>query len=168
MQHKRKFTMRQVILIILFCMIVVCSGLSFSYAYYSSTASNKTGFRKQNLTVECLNITATTWSSSLPGYFTSMSDYAALHYSGEGCVDCGTTNQPFGMVTFTFQNSCAADVYADVLFVPNSSNTMSLNDIKYAICNGYSAQAGQCGGNSNYSNAYVLGNSCNTTSSAPC
>ena len=137
----RKITSRHIILLILFVMIVICSILSFSYAYYSSSINNDPNFISQTTGVECLDI-STVFSSSLPSYFSPISNNSSLFWN-PAYTDTGYTGDVFGQIGFNITNNCSYSVNVDVLFVETAENEFPMSVMAYYICTAGN-ETGQC------------------------
>ena len=141
---RKKITLRSIALLVIFVMLVICSLLSFSYAYYASTANNNNAFSVHNTVVECLSITTSTSTykiaTSLPSYFYPVSDSSAM--TGDGIVlpyvGYDYSGQSFGQAAFNIKNNCGAAVNFDIIFIPDALNEMNFSYIRYSICNDHS------------------------------
>ena len=167
----KKITIRNIALLVIFVMLIICSILTFSYAYYSSSGYGSDAFGAHNVSVDCLSITTSADSyymiTSLPSYFHPVSDNYAkttwgdLASNGWGNMgDIDYTGKAFGQESIIIKNNCNATVYFDVLFVPTMWNSISLNYIKFAYCLG--DWRGICGepNSSTYGLTFTLGNQC--------
>ena len=127
---------RNAILLVLFVMIVICSLIAVSYAYYTTPSTSNTLLVSQTVSVDCLNITATSQNivHTPPQSFYAIADSQVLNMTGTAGSGVANTGGPFGIVGFTIQNNCAAATSVDVIFVPDSSNTMPPEYIKSAYC----------------------------------
>lgn len=176
-----KNTFRNIALLVIFVMLVICSILSFSYAYYSSTATSNPTFAVHNTSVECLSIETSTsnyyMETSLPSYFYPVSDtYArttqgdANEHGGGTWDDNNYTGKAFGMESIHVGNKCASAVNFDVLFIPNTYNQINMNYVRFALCSGdwWAGSGTNCWNpvSSTYTAAKTLGNSSTCYSSS--
>ena len=169
---KKNRTFRNIALLVIFVMLIICSILSVSYAYYASTANNNNSFVVHNTTVECLSISTSTGAysmiSSLPSYFYPVSDTfarttdgnAAGHGTGTS-TDFQYTGWAFGQLSMEIKNNCTNLVNFDVLFIPTSFNQIDLSHVRYALCFGEFGPTSTCWrpNSSSYSAAKTLYNS---------
>ncbi len=169
---KKNRTFRNIALLVIFVMLIICSILSVSYAYYASTANNNNSFVVHNTTVECLSISTSSgayiMASSLPSYFYPVSDTYARTTAGNApshgtgtSTDLQYTGRAFGQLSMEIKNNCTNSVYVDVLFVPTFLNQIDLSFIRYALCFGEFGPASTCwlATSNAYSAAKTLGNS---------
>lgn len=157
--HKKTF--RNIALLVIFVMLVICSILSFSYAYYTSSATSNPTFAVHNTSVDCLSITPGSGDyqtiTSLPAYLYPVSDTYAK-------TTASLISKAFGQVSMVVINNCSSAVDFDILFIPDSNNQINQSYIRYAICeHTFSSNTiSECwnpGNNSYYGTARTLGNS---------
>ena len=124
---KEKIDIRSVTLIVLFILIFLCSLLSVSYSYYTTTAVDKTDFFIHNTTISCLNITKQSETVVLPSSAKPVANTTGLNDS---------TNTISGKYMISIKNNCSASLKYNIRFVPDSANQMNLNAIGIASASG--------------------------------
>lgn len=113
---------RKVMLIIIFVLLVLCTLISVSYAFYI-VLPNKTQNVTTNTTLpSCASITLSGTSTvSLTGdHAAPVSDLKVL----------SSTNYEY---TFIVKNNCASQAAIVVALVPTNSSTLQIQAVKYAI-----------------------------------
>ncbi len=153
---------RNIILLVIFVMLVICSLLSVSYAYYTKRPDGDSWFITSNVTVDCLSISyydsiSQQLSGSSPAYLYPTSNATAVNLVGvSGFTYAGITGKAFGQAYFRIKNQCNAATNFDIVFIPNSSNQISMNYINYSHC----ADTGpNCADGGTQTNIGTLGNS---------
>jgi hypothetical protein len=140
----RGISLRNIVLVILFVMILICSLLSVSYSYYTSSAANSNSFVKSNTIVPCLSISYYFDSvyqnsaalSSLPAYLFPVDQHTVLQ-DDTPCLGPygGSTCRAYGDVAFHIHNNCSTQTYFDVAFIPMPTNSVDPSNFWIAYCN---------------------------------
>ncbi len=129
---KKGNKVRNYVLVVLFVMIMISGIFAVSYSYYSSASSS--GIMSQALvTSECLTLSTQSIYSTKPAYLYPIGDDQANLKSIAYNVGA-TTNEPVGVVTFSVKNNCDERVYADIVMMAQSDNTLPIANINYSYC----------------------------------
>ena len=110
-------------LIIITLLLVMCTGISISYAFFKVASSNN----KANSTVT-VNGAALCMSLQLSSDNITISNEYAVPISDSKALSTDTYK-----TSVTITNNCSTSQSFNLLLVPNSSNTMSIKALKYAL-----------------------------------
>ena len=110
-------------LIIITLLLVMCTGISISYAFFKVASSNN----KANSTVT-INGAALCMSLQLSSSNVTLSNEYAVPVSDAKALSTDTYK-----TSVTIKNNCTTSQSFNLLLVPNSSNTMPIKALKYAL-----------------------------------
>ena len=115
-------TNKKILLIITF-LLIMCTGLSISYAFFKVASSNNNA--NTNVTINGANLCM---SLQLSSSNVTLSNEYAVPVS-----DAKALSSDVYKTEVTIQNNCGDNQSFNLLLVPNSSNTMLIKALKYAL-----------------------------------
>ena len=115
-------TNKKILLIITF-LLIMCTGISISYAFFKVASSNNNA--NTNVTI---NGAALCMSLQLSSNNVTLSNEYAVPVS-----DAKALSSDVYKTEVTIQNNCGDNQSFNLLLVPNSSNTMPIKALKYAL-----------------------------------
>ena len=115
-------TNKKILLIITF-LLIMCTGISISYAFFKVASSNNNA--NTNVTINGANLCM---SLQLSSNNVTLSNEYAVPVS-----DAKALSSDIYKTEVTIQNNCGAAQSFNLLLVPNSSNTMPIKALKYAL-----------------------------------
>ena len=115
-------TNKKILLIITF-LLIMCTGISISYAFFKVASSNNNA--NTNVTI---NGAALCMSLQLSSNNVTLSNEYAVPVS-----DAKALSSDVYKTEVTIQNNCGDSQSFNLLLVPNSSNTMPIKALKYAL-----------------------------------
>ena len=136
-------TNKKILLIITF-LLIMCTGISISYAFFKVASSNNNA--NTNVTINGTNLCM---SLQLSSNNVTLSNEYAVPVS-----DAKALSSDIYKTEVTIQNNCGDSQSFNLLLVPNSSNTMPIKALKYALVEeGVTPTSGTL-----ISNEYILDN----------
>ena len=115
-------TNKKILLIITF-LLIMCTGISISYAFFKVASSNNNA--NTNVTINGANLCM---SLQLSSSNVTLSNEYAVPVS-----DAKALSSDIYKTEVTIQNNCGDAQSFNLLLVPNSSNTMPIKALKYAL-----------------------------------
>ena len=115
-------TNKKILLIITF-LLIMCTGISISYAFFKVASSNNNA--NTNVTINGANLCM---SLQLSSNNVTLSNEYAVPVS-----DAKALSSDVYKTEVTIQNNCGDNQSFNLLLVPNSSNTMPIKALKYAL-----------------------------------
>ena len=115
-------TNKKILLIITF-LLIMCTGISISYAFFKVASSNNNA--NTNVTINGANLCM---SLQLSSNNVTLSNEYAVPVS-----DAKALSSEVYKTEVTIQNNCGDSQSFNLLLVPNSSNTMPIKALKYAL-----------------------------------
>ena len=115
-------TNKKILLIITF-LLIMCTGISISYAFFKVASSNNNA--NTNVTINGANLCM---SLQLSSNNVTLSNEYAVPVS-----DAKALSSDIYKTEVTIQNNCGDNQSFNLLLVPNSSNTMPIKALKYAL-----------------------------------
>ena len=115
-------TNKKILLIITF-LLIMCTGISISYAFFKVASSNNNA--NTNVTINGTNLCM---SLQLSSNNVTLSNEYAVPVS-----DAKALSSDIYKTEVTIQNNCGDSQSFNLLLVPNSSNTMPIKALKYAL-----------------------------------
>ena len=115
-------TNKKILLIITF-LLIMCTGISISYAFFKVASSNNNA--NTNVTINGANLCM---SLQLSSSNVTLSNEYAVPVS-----DAKALSSDIYKTEVTIQNNCGDSQSFNLLLVPNSSNTMPIKALKYAL-----------------------------------
>ena len=115
-------TNKKILLIITF-LLIMCTGISISYAFFKVASSNNNA--NTNVTINGVNLCM---SLQLSSNNVTLSNEYAVPVS-----DAKALSSDVYKTEVTIQNNCGDSQSFNLLLVPNSSNTMPIKALKYAL-----------------------------------
>ena len=115
-------TNKKILLIITF-LLIMCTGISISYAFFKVASSNNNA--NTNVTINGANLCM---SLQLSSNSVTLSNEYAVPVS-----DAKALSSDIYKTEVTIQNNCGDAQSFNLLLVPNSSNTMPIKALKYAL-----------------------------------
>ena len=115
-------TNKKMLLIITF-LLIMCTGISISYAFFKVASSNNNA--NTNVTINGANLCM---SLQLSSNNVTLSNEYAVPVS-----DAKALSSDVYKTEVTIQNNCGDSQSFNLLLVPNSSNTMPIKALKYAL-----------------------------------
>ena len=115
-------TNKKILLIITF-LLIMCTGISISYAFFKVASSNNNA--NTNVTINGANLCM---SLQLSSNNVTLSNEYAVPVS-----DAKALSSDIYKTEVTIQNNCGDSQSFNLLLVPNSSNTMPIKALKYAL-----------------------------------
>ena len=112
--------MRKILMYIIVVALAICTYLSVSYAYYSTTIGTNQNIETNIAIDACITLTVTNQINLTGDKAVPITDAHAL------------TNTDYRSA-FTVYNNCSTAQNVEIAFAPGSANTMPVNAIKYAI-----------------------------------
>ena len=112
--------MRNKLLYVIAGLLVLCTFISVSYAYYTISPSTKQDISASSSFTNCLSLNVSSVVNISGNYAVPISDTKALSYDNY-------------RVALSITNSCSESLNVKLAYAPGSANTLAPSALKYAI-----------------------------------